>query len=105
MTIEMLLEYIAIITDANKAQYDELTMNLNVADTGGTFFVERKDGVLLSYPGETRKDAQVTVTCVKPQLFAALMGKAVEGIKIEGDATTLKRLTRYATAFTIKQVS
>jgi predicted nuclease of restriction endonuclease-like RecB superfamily len=38
--------------------------------------------------------------CTRLQLFAALTGNPAEGIKIEGDGSILKRLTRYATAFT-----
>ena len=100
MTMEMLLDYIAIITDANKAQYDDLTMNLIVADTGEKFFVSRQSGVLLSYPNETRADAQATVTCARLQLFSTLMGNPVDGMKVEGDASVLQRLVMYATPFT-----
>lgn len=100
MTMDMLLDYIAIITDANAAQYDDLTMNLIVVDTQEAFFVHRKNGVLLVYPGENREDAQATVTCARLQLFATLMGNPVEGMKIDGDPTILQRLTQYATAFT-----
>ncbi|MDD3410756.1 MAG: alkyl sulfatase dimerization domain-containing protein [Eubacteriales bacterium] len=100
MTMDMLLDYIAIITDANAAQYDDLTMNLIVADTQEQFFVHRKNGVLLVYSGENREDAQATVTCARLQLFATLMGNPVESMQIEGDPTILQRLVQYATAFT-----
>ena len=49
----MLLDYIAILTDANAAQNDDLTLNLTVTDENEQFYVTRKNGVLLSYPGES----------------------------------------------------
>lgn len=99
MTLDMLLDFIAISTDANKAQHDELTLNLVIVDTGETFYVHRKNGVLLSYPGETRDDAQATVTCAKLQLFSLLTGNLPQGVKIEGDPMVLKRLIQYAKVF------
>ena len=58
MTVSMLLDYIAILTDANAAQNDDLTLNLTVTDENEQFYVTRKNGVLLTYPGENRPDAQ-----------------------------------------------
>jgi alkyl sulfatase BDS1-like metallo-beta-lactamase superfamily hydrolase len=100
MTIEMLMDYIAIATDANKAQHDDLSMNLILVDTGETFFVERRNGVLLVHSAQTREAAQATVTCARLQLLAALMGNPAGGIKITGDATVLRRLLQYSTVFT-----
>ena len=68
----MLLDYIAILTDSNAAQNDDLTLNLVVTDENEKFYIMRKNGVLLSYYGETRSDAQATVTCKRLQLFALL---------------------------------
>jgi alkyl sulfatase BDS1-like metallo-beta-lactamase superfamily hydrolase len=99
MTVDMLLDYIAIMTDASKAQYDELSLNLAITDTGEAFFVYRRNGVLLSYPGETREDAQSSVTCTKLQLFSILTGNPTPGIMIEGDRTVLRRLIQYASVF------
>ena len=63
MTVDMLLDYIAILTDANAAQNDDVTLNLIVTDVNEKFYVTRKNGILLSYSGENRPDAQATVTC------------------------------------------
>ena len=99
MTVEMLLDYIANSTDANAAQQDDLTLNLVVTDTAESFFIWRRNGVLLSYPGESHADAQATVTCTRLQLLAALTGNAAEGIAIEGDPAILRRLIQYGTPF------
>ena len=99
MTIAMLLDYIAIMSDANAAQNDDLTLNLTVTDVNEQFYVTRKNGVLLSYPGENHPDAQASVTCKRLQLFALMTGQQAGQVQISGDATALKRLLAYASNF------
>ena len=99
MTIAMLLDYIAIMTDANAAQNDDLTLNLTVTDVNEQFYVTRKNGILLSYPGENHPDAQASVTCKRLQLFALMTGQQAGQVQISGDATALKRLLAYASKF------
>ena len=99
MTVSMLLDYIAILTDANAAQNDDLTLNLTVTDENEQFYVTRKNGVLLTYPGENRPDAQASVTCRRLQLFALMTGQQAGRVQITGDATVLKRLLAYASKF------
>lgn len=99
MTVSMLLDYIAILTDANAAQNDDVTLNLTVTDVNEKFYVTRKNGILLVYPGENRPDAQASVTCKRLQLFALMMGQQAGQVQISGDATALKRLLAYASKF------
>ena len=99
MTIAMLLDYIAIMTDANAAQNDDVTLNLIVTDVNEKFYVTRKNGILLSYPGENRPDAQATVTCKRLQLFALMQGLQAGQVQVSGDTTALKRLLAYASKF------
>ena len=99
MTVSMLLDYIAILSDGNAAQNDDLTLNLNVTDENELFYVTRKNGVLLAYPGENRTDAQASVTCKRLQLFALMTGQQAGQVQITGDATVLKRLLAYASKF------
>ena len=99
MTVSMLLDYIAILTDANAAQNDDLTLNLTVTDENEQFYVTRKNGILLSYPGENHPDAQASVTCKRLQLFALMQGQKAGQIQISGDPTVLKRLLAYASKF------
>ena len=75
MTVDMLLDYISILTDANAAQNDDVTLNLIVTDVNEKFYVTRKNGILLSYSGENRPDAQATVTCKRLQLLALMQGQ------------------------------
>ena len=97
LTVEMLLKYIDINSDALAAQHDDFSLKLNVVDTGETFRVVRRDGVLLTYKGSTDARTDCVVTCVRPQLLALLAGNAdVFGhMKIEGDATVPGRLVKY----------
>lgn len=99
MTMEMLLDYIAILTDANAAQKDDVTLNLNVVDTGEKFYILRKNGVLLYYSGKNDPDAQATITCKRLQLFAILTGQQAGQLQVEGDGTALRRLVGYTAKF------
>ena len=99
MTVDMLLDYISILTDANAAQNDDVTLNLIVTDVNEKFYVTRKNGILLSYSGENRPDAQATVTCKRLQLLALMQGQQAGQVQISGDATALKRLLAYASKF------
>lgn len=101
MTTDMILDYIGIGTDAIAAQDDDLTLNLNITNTGEKFFVKRVNGVLLVYSGETRDDADCTVTCERIQLLGMMMGNqdVFAAVKIEGDASVPGRLVKYITPF------
>ena len=99
MTVDMLLDYISILTDANAAQNDDVTLNLIVTDVNEKFYVTRKNGILLSYSGENRPDAQATVTCKRLQLLALMQGQQAGQVQVSGDATALKRLLAYASTF------
>ena len=99
MTVDMLLDYIAILTDANAAQNDDVTLNLTVTDVNEKFYVTRKNGILFAYPGENRPDAQATVICKRLQLLALMQGQQAGQVQISGDATALKRLLAYVSKF------
>ena len=99
MTVDMLLDYISILTDANAAQNDDVTLNLIVTDVNEKFYVTRKNGILLSYSGENRPDVQATVTCKRLQLLALMQGQQAGQVQVSGDATALKRLLAYASKF------
>ena len=97
MTVRMILQYIDINTDALKAQRDDFTLKLCISDTGESFRVVRRDGVLLVYPEAAGEACQCTVTCARLQLLALMMGKTdvTAQMTIEGDATVPVRLVRY----------
>ncbi len=99
MTMDMLFDYIDIMTDALAAQNDDLSMEINTTDTGESFHVLRRDGVLLVYSGNTEAEVECTVTCTRPQMIGLMAGNmdAADKMQIEGDATALGRLFKYMT--------
>ncbi len=101
MTAEMMLDFINISTDAVKAQNDDFTLNLIVSDTGETFFIKRRDGVLLVHKGVTGKAADCTLTCSRMQLMGLMMvnKEVLQRISAEGDKTVPVRLIKYMTPF------
>ena len=101
MTTDMILDYIGISTDSIAAQDDDLSLNLNIMDTGEHFFIKRVNGVLLVYSGETRDDADCTLSCVKMQLLGMMMGNSdvFSNLTVEGDASIPVRLVKYLTPF------
>ena len=102
MTAEMMLDFIDITTDAVKARDDDFTLNLNISDTGETFFIKRGSGVLLVYKNVKNKKADCTLTCSRLQLMGLMMGmkEVLQRISVEGDKTVPARLIKYMTPFT-----
>lgn len=98
MTMDMLFDYIAIRTDANAAQETDVAFNLVISDLNEKYYVTRQNGVLMYYADTTNENAEATITCAKLQFVAAITGKGADGLKVEGDATVLKRLMQYASA-------
>ena len=99
MTVDMVLTYIDIMTDALAAQNDDLSLKLNITDTGEVFRVIRRDGVLMVYKGETDIETDCTITCARLQLLALMNGNldVTAQMKIEGDDTVPARLVKYMT--------
>ncbi len=102
MTVEMMLDYIDINTDALAAQNDNLSLKMTIADTGEVFRVVRRDGVLLAYKGDSDGAADCSVTLGRLQLLSLMGGntEVLDQLQSEGDATVLTRLVQYMTAGT-----
>ena len=99
MTVDMILTYIDIMTDAKATQNDDFSLKLNITDTGEVFRVIRRDGVLMVYKGETEIETDCTMSCARLQLLALMNGNVdVTGnMKIEGDETVPARMVKYMT--------
>ena len=103
MTADMMFDFIGIATDANDVKDDDITFNMNLTDTNEKFYIKRKSGVLLVYPGENRPDAMATITCVKNQLLAMMMGKGdsvKDSLNVTGDATIPERFYKNVKVWT-----
>ena len=101
MTIPMIIDFIDIGTDALKAQNDNLSFNLTLSDTKEKYYIERNSGVLLTYEGTNRDDADCSITCTKLNFLMAINGdkEAAKSLQTEGDATVLQRLGKYMEEF------
>ena len=98
MSVEMMLDYIAILTDTRAACQDDLSMKLVIADTGESFYVRRMQGILIYYPCRGEEAVEATVTCARLQLLGKVNGMNTE-VRIEGDETIVDRLLKYKTTF------
>lgn len=97
MTVEMMLDYIDIMTDALAAQNDNFTLKMNIKDTGEVYRIVRRDGVLLSYKGETDEACDCTMTCARLQLLALMNGNTdvLGEMTFDGDETVASRMVQY----------
>ena len=102
MTARMMLSFIAISTDALSAQHDDLSLALTITDTAETFFLKRRAGVLLCYPGSADETPDASLALPKERLLGMMLGipHALDGIRIDGDASVPGRLLKYMTRFT-----
>lgn len=97
MTTEMMLSYIDIMTDALAAQKDNFTLKLKITDTNEDLFLIRKDGILLVYNGETKNEADCSISLKRLQFLSLMLGKeeVIDQIVLTGDKTVLARLLKY----------
>ncbi len=97
MTVQMMLQYIDINTDALAAQRDDFTLKLCISDTRETYRIVRRDGILLVYPGKVSGDCDCVLTCARLQLLALMMGNTgiVTKMTAEGDETVPVRMVQY----------
>ena len=99
MTVEMILDYIGILTDAKEAQDDDFIMNLSVTDTEERYVIRRKSGVLLVQKDTSSDDADCTLVCERLQFLGLVMGQedVLSDMTIEGDKSVPSRLVKYVT--------
>lgn len=95
MTMDMLLDYVAIITDSKKAENEDISLNLVVTDTKESYYITRQNGVLLYYEGVNKEGTDATITGPRKGIIAAIMAQNTEFIKIEGDNEILEKLMKY----------
>ncbi len=97
LTVEMLLDYMGMLIDANEAEDIDITFNLVLTDSHERYFVHLFHGVLLYYKDQTRETADATLTCPKIGLLTIIsMNEAQQKqlITIDGDEDILKKLTQ-----------
>lgn len=98
MTPEMLLDFISLRSDAIVAQNDDIAFNLYFTDLDESYYVVRRNGVVLYYSGIENSETDTTITCTKMQLIGYIMKKDVPTPVVEGDETVLDRFVMYMKA-------
>lgn len=98
-SVRMMFDNLAVSSDANAAQNDDVEFNLTVKDLGEKYYVRRIDGVLMLFNGYGT-NVKTTVTTTKVGLAMALLSGNFDNITIDGDATVLKRLLAHRATFT-----
>lgn len=105
MSNTMILDYLGICIDSNKAQHLSFTANLNLTDSGEKYVLVVKNGVLLYEKDAQRKNPDVTWTTTKRGLAAMMPqvknGKAARAklIKQTGDTTLLEKFCSYMSSY------
>lgn len=97
LTVEMLLDYMGMLIDANEAEDIDITFNLVLTDSHERYFVHLFHGVLLYYKDQTRETADATLTCPKIGLLTIISRNEAQQkqlIIIDGDEDILKKLTQ-----------
>ncbi len=101
MTPSMMLDYLGVLLDANKAQDLNLTVNLNFTDDD-PFVLMVKSGVVLYMENTQVEDADATLTLPRVAMFAILTADEdaqAESISVEGDSDVLSKLTEHLVTF------
>lgn len=101
MTPEMMMDYLGIVLDSNKAEDLNLKINPNFAKEGN-YLMTVKSGIVLSQKGIFAEDADASLTLPKEGMFAILNKDEAlqkELIQIDGDQDVIKKLTEHITSF------
>jgi len=95
LTIEQILDSVAIRVVGSRAWSVHLSIDLTVTDVGETHRLTLSNGALIHYP---RPDSAATpppdlaLTLSKPQLLGLLAGHGLDDLALTGDPATLQRL-------------
>jgi alkyl sulfatase BDS1-like metallo-beta-lactamase superfamily hydrolase len=90
LTPEQLFDAISIRVDGPRAWDLRLSVGVVLEDTGVSYRLELRNGVLVSREAAVDR-ADVILRTTRPALVGLLAGRA-EGIQVEGDPTALQRL-------------
>ncbi|MFD7982330.1 alkyl/aryl-sulfatase [Kitasatospora indigofera] len=96
LTVEQLLDSIAIRVDGPRAWHEHLLVDLVVTDQRRRFRLTLRNGALthLAHPLDAapREPAVLTLTLTKAQLLGVLAGHGLEGVTVDGDPAVLGTL-------------
>lgn len=101
MTMEMMLDYLGILMDANAAQDTDITVNLAFADDE-PYLLSIRSGVVLYQKGILSDQADATLTMPRQGMLGILSKDrdiVEQAISIEGDSSVIDKLTAHLVAF------
>ncbi len=101
MTPEMMMDYLGILIDADKAQDLNLKINLEFTDAD-PYLLTVESGVVLYQKGVRDTEADATLTLPKNGMFGIINQDrelAEKAISIEGDKEIIKKLTEHMVTF------
>ncbi|WP_371626668.1 MBL fold metallo-hydrolase [Streptomyces sp. NBC_01116] len=100
LTVDMLIDSLAVRLDGPRAWDEKLTMTWNVTDEGRAWHLLLSNGALThrSTDAEPGADgpvpaADLTLTLTKPQLLGVLAGNGLDGVGVQGDPRVFATLT------------
>jgi alkyl sulfatase BDS1-like metallo-beta-lactamase superfamily hydrolase len=100
LTLEQLLDALAIRIDGPKAWDKRISLNLGLTDTGEQYALTLENGVLTYVAGKQAADADATITLERSALDTLITGQATiqqqvqaGHIKVTGDAAKLQELS------------
>jgi alkyl sulfatase BDS1-like metallo-beta-lactamase superfamily hydrolase len=100
MTIENLLDYLAVRVDSMKAQHTPFTLNIVIPDEKETYFVEMSNGNLNNILVDKEMKADATLLINRADVSQILLEKTTlktllenGSAGIKGDKTVLQKLT------------
>lgn len=102
MSPEMMLDYIGICLNTNKAQDLNFKVNLEISDLEEKYLLTIKSGVLLYQKDASAEDADATWVTPKLGLFTILskdVEQQKEMIKVTGDTSIMDKLTENIETF------
>lgn len=90
MTVENILDYMAVRIVAKEAEGKDFTMNIQVPDTDEIYFVELSNGNLNNAPVSELRKADLTLTINKHDIAAVQLGQTTFDALLSSKAATLK---------------
>ncbi|MFF4322935.1 alkyl/aryl-sulfatase [Streptomyces sp. NPDC001568] len=90
LTVDMLIDSLAIRVDGPRAWDVKLTMTWNVTDEDRTWHLRLSNGALTYRSAATDANGQapaadLTLTLTRPQLLGVLAGAGLDGVHVQGD--------------------
>ena len=93
LTIEQLIDSLAIRVNGPRAAAESLVIDCRFTDTGTEVRLTLSNGALIpTVNPRTRAKADLTLSLTKPQLLGLLAGSGLDGIEHTGDPAVLSRL-------------